>query len=604
MADTFLIDVFLRKHRICVRLNPQHPNYQSAYFLVRSLLSSYEVDANVWTVSFNDFILLRKNCDLYGLKDGRTVTEEAISWFSWLQGVHDRNRSIKDGAHNASMRAALFGKLKTELYEDQYPAVALAFANRRWGIFDEMGSGKTISALAAIVALGAEARRVLVICPYTVQIGFVREIRKHTSLRPVVVPAGRAQAAAFIEQQRHRDDWDIMLIHPESLISTGTKSSMGEVTKLLRQMCWDVILVDEFHQYKNLSAKRTRCVISLLSETVDHKGKWPRALLLTGTPVSESPINAYVALKILSRDLLPHITKFENHFIVKQNVAYGSKTFSKVTGHKNLDELKTLLNAVSIRRTKSEMTGFPDKMVISRSVELSGVQLSLYKALCGEIVADLPRDSRINIFRFLSNMHQVLRLRQVMNSPSLLDEGGDSAKYAETDNLLEEILADPESKVVIWTEFRKAVENLFDRYDPVYGAVKIYGGISNEELTAAAVRFEGDDAPRVAVCIPAKAGTGVDFLARARTAIFIDRPYSYTLYSQAIDRIHRRVVATNPTKLDIIRSKPANIIFLDVVESVDELIRDRLIGKQDLVDALSDKSTAEISRDDLMRYFS
>jgi hypothetical protein len=63
-------------------------------------------------------------------------------------------------------------------------------------------------------------------------------------------------------------------------------------------------------------------------------------------------------------------------------------------------------------------------------------------------------------------------------------------------------------------------------------------------------------------------------------------------------------VATNPTKLDLIRAQPANIIFLDVVGSVDELIRDRLIGKQDLVDALSEKSAAEISRDDLMRYFS
>jgi hypothetical protein len=62
-------------------------------------------------------------------------------------------------------------------------------------------------------------------------------------------------------------------------------------------------------------------------------------------------------------------------------------------------------------------------------------------------------------------------------------------------------------------------------------------------------------------------------------------------------------VAANPTKLDLIRAKPANIIFLDVVGSVDELIRDRLLGKQDLVDSLSDKNTVEIGRDDLLRYF-
>lgn len=600
-----MLDITLRQgHRICITLDQTNPYYERVYIIVRSLLSAYEIEQNVWNVSFNDFLLLKRKLDSFGLTEGRTATEEAIEWFDYLQFIRDRNEGLKRGLDNDRIRGLLEGKLKTPLYLDQFPAVSTAVLNRRWGIFDEMGIGKTLEALAVIAALGDEARRVLVVCPYTVQLGFTKEIRKHTSLRPIVVPSGRAQAISFIEACSRRTDWDILLVHPENLISAGGKGSAGEITKLLRQMLWDLIVVDEFHMYKNLTAKRTKCILTLMNESTDRKGKRPRALLLTGTPVSESPMNAYVALKILSLDPIPHITKFENHFIVKQNVAYGSKTFTKVTGHKNLDELKTLIESVSIRRTKDEMTGFPDRVFMVRDIALSGKQLALYKALCGEIVADLPKSSLINIYQFLSSTHHILRLRQVMNSPSLLGEEGESAKYVEVDNLLEEVLSDPEAKVVLWTEFRQSVENLFERYNDLYGAVKIYGGVENEELEDIAYRFENEDRPRVAICIPAKAGTGVDFLARARTAIYIDRPYAYTLYKQSIDRIHRRVASVLQSRLDRIRAKPATLIFLDVVNSVDELIRDRLIGKQDLVDALttSNEKLLEIGRDDLMRY--
>ena len=269
---------------------------------------------------------------------------------------------------------------------------------------------------------------------------------------------------------------------------------------------------------------------------------------------------------------------------MKQAITYGSKgTHNKIVGYRNLDELKSMIEAVSIRRTKADMEGFPDRVSMIRDIELSGKQLALYRTICGEIVAGLPKSTVINLMRLLSDNTTVLRLRQIMNHPNLLDEEGESAKYVEIDKLL----ADPEQKVIMWTEFRKSVENLHARYRPIYGACKLYGGVTNEEMESIAFDFENRDTPRVAVAIPAKAGTGLDFLARARTAIYVDRPYSFTLYKQSIDRIHRRITGGSRSKLDIIRAKPATMIFLDVMNSVDELIRDRLLGKQDLADALT-----------------
>jgi SNF2 family DNA or RNA helicase len=594
----------MKRWRICVQLDPASPYFDRAYILVRSLLTAYEIDQNVWTIGFHDLTVLREKLDQMGLIEGRTISEEAYQRISWLHSLIVRNDNIKTGVNNEQVRAALDGKLKTPLYEDQLPAVSFAMTVERCGIFDEMGSGKSLESLAAVVALGDKVRRTLLICPYTVQMAFMREIKKHTHLKAVQIPTGRKKALQLIKELKDQD-WDVMLVHPENLIAGGRGGVYGDITKLLKTMPWDLILIDEFHMFKNLQAKRTKCVISLLTESRSREGKWPRCILLTGTPVSESPMNAYAVLKVLSRDYLPHISKFEHHFVVKKNIDYGSKgTHPKVVGYKNLDELKSMIEAVSIRRTKAEMVGFPDRVSLVRDVQLSGKQLALYRTICGEIAAELPKSSVINLMKFLSGTTTVLRLRQVMNHPNLLDEEGDSAKYKEIDLLLEEVLEDPEQKVILWTEFRKAVDNLYSRYNSKYGAVKIYGGITNEQLEDLAFQFEHEEKPRVAVAIPAKAGTGLDFLARARTAIYVDRPYSFTLYKQSIDRIHRRIGTGAQSKLDRIRAQPATLLFLDVVGSVDELVRDKLIGKQDLADALttSDAQLLEMGKADLLRY--
>jgi SNF2 family DNA or RNA helicase len=321
--------------------------------------------------------------------------------------------------------------------------------------------------------------------------------------------------------------------------------------------------------------------------------------------VSESPLNAYSVLKVMAYEGLPHINTFENHFTIKKEFSYGNKgAFKKVVGYKNLADLKTRLSRHSIHRTKNDLRGFPDKVEIIKYLTMGKEQRKIYKAICDQVLSELPLNSQINLHEFLNNAKSV-RLRQILNSPEVLGENCESVKYQAIDEILEELFEDPEQKVLLWTEYRKSVELLYNRYKDKYGAVKIYGGIDNNELSRIADEFENKDTPRVAVCIPAKAGTGVDFLARARTAIYVDRPYSYILYKQSLDRIHRRVKqGTDLSKLELIRSQPASVIFLDVLDSLDELIREKLIEKDNVATAVTtdDEKLIQIGRSDLLRY--
>lgn len=600
-----MIDISLLENKsFLVTLDSQHPNYQTCYLTVKSLLGAVEKDDNSWSVSYDDLKILRQKLDQANLVEDRLVSEEAYKWLNYLLSIEDRNDRIKAGEFNDQMKALLKGKIKFVPYEDQYPAIAYLYYNKRCGLFDSMGSGKSAEVLAASLVM-PDIEKTLIVVPSTPLIDFTKQIKKHTYLRPAPIPQGKANALQYAKAAESSGNFDVMLVHPENLVQTKSNSPCNELCNLLIDMKWDLIIVDEFHYYKNVGSKRTQCVLELVLHSRDHNGKAPRVIPMTGTPVSESPLNAYVFLKIANYGKVPHISKFDNHFVVKQLVEYGHKgSHLKVVGYRNLDELKMRLERVSIRRSKEDMKGFPPRTFITRVVTLEGQQKALYSVLCGEARKGLATESLINVQKFLGSNENAIRLRQCLNHPSILGNEGDSAKYVELDNILEELLADPEQKVVIWTEFRAAVDLLFDRYNEQYGAVKVYGGISNIELEKISTAFESNGWPRIAIAIPAKAGTGTDWLARARTAIYVDRPYSFVLYNQSLDRIHRRVEMENPTALDLIRAKPATIMFLDVDNSVDVLIKDKLIGKQDIVEAVTtpDDKLIELGREDLLKY--
>lgn len=596
-----MIHIELRGKRLCAVLDSTHPHYKNVYIMVRSLLNSREIERDVWAVDYNGLMVLKDKLNKFGLTEDKTITVEANGFLDWISAQHVKNENIKEGIHNEYIKSLLDGNIKTTPYEDQYTAISYIVSNRKCGVFDEMGVGKTAQILWSILALKSEVKKSLVVCPKSVIPGFIREIKKHTNLKYLEIPAGRKTAVSFLKKHKD-DDYDIMLVHPENLIGGKKNEIYGPITKMFSKMKWDMIVVDEYHLYKNLSAKRTKCVLSLLTDTRNRDGKDPRKVLMTGTPVSESPLNAYTALKVLS--FVPHISRFKHYYCVEKEVSHGSGTHFEIIGYKNLDELKAWLDQVSIRRTKAEMKGFPDKTFVDRSVFLSGKHLEQYNLIKEEALKELKHLDPKEVFdlqQWLGSA-KAIRLRQILNHPGVLETTGDSCKYKELDGILEEILADKESKVVVWTEFRAAVDLLYERYNKQYGVQKLYGGVDITEKLI--TEFEETDKKRIVAAIPAKAGTGTDFLARSRYFIYMDRPYSYTLYKQSLDRGHRRTPSGNLSKLDKIRSSPLTVIFIHAENTIDDLVREKINRKEGFVDALTikDELLIKMGREEVLEY--
>ena len=593
-----------------VVLDSKHPQYDRAYLVVRSLLTALEVRSNVWQVSYDDVLWLQEKLNEVGLRNvGKTIDEDAYQWLEYLNQRVAYNDWLKTGGNNSAVEGLLQGKIKAKLYEDQLTAVSYLTANSRVGLFDPMGSGKSLISLSVFVALNF--KKLLIICPKGVIADYMRGVSQHTYLRAVALPSGRKKALDFLTRLKS-SDFDVLFVHPENLV--GTKAAVsGPVLAKLLEVSWDMIVVDEFHKFKNPEAKRSKCIVQLLREAVNPQGGVVHALPMTGTPISESPTNAFVFLQVTRFGRLPRAASFENYFTRKTKVTMrvpagkgkkGKRTvkIDKVIGYKNLDFLKLLLDRRSLRRTKHDLKGFPDKTTMVREVSLSGKQHDLYRVLAGELLASLPQSSKINLAKILASNAVAIRLRQVLTHPALIGEEGGSAKFDELEGLLEELFTDPEQKAIVWTEYRKGVDLLFDRFNERWGVVKIYGGVDiNDDLRR---RFEDSERPRIAAAIPAKGGEGLDFLARARTAFYIDRPYSFTLYSQSLDRVHRRVSgAVNLTRVQRIRAQPATIVFLDAVGTIDEAVKSTLEAKADLAEALltSDGKLIEMGKAELIR---
>lgn len=322
---------------------------------------------------------------------------------------------------------------------------------------------------------------------------------------------------------------------------------------------------------------------------------------LSGTPISTSPMNAHSLLQILSPELIPQSeSKFRNHFCVSRliSVAPGRMAL-QVVSYKNLRDLKRLVESVSLRRLAADTKGMPDDILIERPVQIEGRQLELYQEIKEQTIKEI-RGEPPNTLHFPTV--KLVRLRQVLNSPELVGYYEDSAKWNECDAVIDEVLSNPEAKVVIWTEWREAVHGLTDRYAQ-YKAFAITGETPQAALEKMEKTFDENDC-RVVVATPFKGGTGINWLSRARTAIWIERVWSLVNYRQALKRLARRVKQNLENRLDAIKAEPSRQVFLHATSTVDDLVLKTLTNNNNLADAIStpDELLVRLNRDDVLRF--
>jgi SNF2 family DNA or RNA helicase len=332
----------------------------------------------------------------------------------------------------------------------------------------------------------------------------------------------------------------------------------------------------------------------------------PRKFVLSGTPVSESPMNAFPVLSILAPETIPSRARFDQHFVVRAKTRAGPVTTNKAMSFQNLEELKRRLESVSIRRLKVDVHGMPDRTEDVRHCRMTSDQRGHYEEVMRGIMAEIEGDPDWARTLDIACV-KLLRARQVLNHPALLDLSGDSGKYLALDDLVEEVLSNPAAKLVVWSSWNRAIDLLAERYRE-FRPITIDQRTSQQDLVRWDKEFDLDD-HRIAIASPARGGTGIDFLSRARVAIYCEKTYSLVNHLQSTDRIVRRVPDDQPGDDDRVRwvrqikRSSATILYLHAPGSVDDIVDFVLKKKLDMGTALltSDERLIADGRHDLIR---
>ena len=161
----------------------------------------------------------------------------------------------------------------------------------RFLLADDAGAGKTIMAglLVRELKLRGLIERVLVVCPANLSFQWQRELKEKFDEKFLVLKG------SDIRDQFGVNQW----MEQKQIITSLDLAKRTEILPGLRQVHWDLVIVDEAHRMsaRDETHKSQRYRLGeLLRDSADH------VLLLTATPHKGDPQNFTLFLQLLDRD--------------------------------------------------------------------------------------------------------------------------------------------------------------------------------------------------------------------------------------------------------------------------------------------------------------
>jgi len=167
----------------------------------------------------------------------------------------------------------------------------LKLARVRFLLADDAGAGKTIMAglLIRELKLRGLTERILVVCPANLAFQWQRELKEKFDEKFTVMKG------ADIRDQFGMNQW----MEQQRVITSLDLAKRPDILAGLRQVHWDLVIVDEAHRmsWTPPARKTARYALGeLLRDSADHM------LLLTATPHKGDPANFSLFLQLLDAD--------------------------------------------------------------------------------------------------------------------------------------------------------------------------------------------------------------------------------------------------------------------------------------------------------------
>ena len=420
---------------------------------------------------------------------------------------------------------------------------------------DEMGLGKTVQTLAL---LASKKRKddptALIICPASLLENWRRECEKFVPSFKVIALSGSKRGIHW----ENAADYDLMICSYAVARRDALDIKRTEISYLI---------LDEAQHIKNPQTANAQSCKNI---------KAAHRLVLTGTPLENSPDDLWSIFDFLQPGMLGNFNSFKKYY-------HGIGAAEDLQ-----HDLSERVAPYIKRRTKQDVCQeLPPKIEQTLYCEMPTGQRSLYNDILTQSrkqIKQLQKEGRKKAnFEVLTTL---MRLRQACCHPALLpDNKGQGMEACKLELLKELVLENIDSgqKMLIFSQFtsllsiiRKWLKDEEINYEYLDGTTK--------KRQDRVDNFNNSDNIPVFLLSLKAGGTGLN-LTSANTVIIYDPWWNPAVESQATDRTHR-----------IGQTKIVNSFKLVVKDSIEEKILNLQAEKQKIFDNLIEDPAAGVNK--------
>ena len=424
----------------------------------------------------------------------------------------------------------------------QKEGVKFLLSNKKCILADGMGSGKSVQSIVASICTNVD--KILIICPASVKSTWKRELMYYVDEKDITIVNGSnwGETTKFtiinydildnfytvptenvMEEVVTKDKYNNIVTKLVTKTKKSTKKAVIEEcmkNSRLFQEKFGCVIVDEVHRMVNNKSIRYQVIDDLFKRT-----RPPFRFLLTGTPMTNKPMNLYYILKLIDAEVTD-----DYRFYVKRYC--GGKEMKLRTGKKiliandatNLDELKEKIKHIYIRRLLSQMSDMVKKNIEVKEYDLNEKQTIRYNELWDEYVK-AQEEKGNNDSEAYRQLVEGTIVRQYLAKEMIPN----------TIHLAEEII-DNDEKVIISCTYTEEVNELKKYFDKI--AVVYDGKMTSKQKDKSEYEFMNNPKIKVFIGQIDSASVGLTLTA-ATKLIFNSFSFSSHVLKQMEDRIYR-----------------------------------------------------------------
>ena len=442
-------------------------------------------------------------------------------------------------------------KFKTQPYKHQLDALKDSWDKENFAYFMEMGTGKSKVLLdnAAMLYDKGKINGLLIIAPKGVYKNWYdSEIPTHLPdhiFKKIVLwktsDKSAKQKNLLNTLFKTGTEFHILIMNVEAFSSSDGPSFAHKFLSAHNAM----IAIDESTTIKTPTTKRTKSIIALRE-----LAKYRR--ILTGSPVTKSPLDLFSQCEFLDPWLLGHSSywTFKARYAVTRKIQVSGRQVEIVVGYRNLGELSDKIKPFSKRVLKDDCLDLPEKTWMKHTVELTKEQKKVYAQMKQEAIAFLDGKMQSSA----TVMTQLMRLHQITCGHFTADDGTIKNLPCNRVTELMDILENVHNKAVIWSHYTHDVKRIIEEIKNKYGedsVVDYFGETTQDQRSTNIKKFQNDDKCRFFVGTTHTGGYGITLTA-ASTMIYFSNGYDLEKRQQSEARIDR-IGQTKPmTYIDII----------------------------------------------------